>query len=162
MQWGFINGSPNANGHTAKLGRHLLADQAVTEWPLVNYHLNQLGQHADQVDDFANLIHEIAQVDALLIGTPVYWSDMTGLLKTWLDRCTLVKAEFTKPIKLYALIDGTQAPAQTAPGIAPAIQQLGEFLNMTYQTSFIIDTSIVKRPSDYPQALAAYQEALHD
>lgn len=152
MSWGFLNGSPNAKGHTASLAQYLLTDRPYTDWPLVNYHIAQLGQHNHQADDFFALAQTIAHCDALLIGTPVYWSDMTGLLKTFLDRCTLVAQQLDfSHIPTYVLIDGTQDPATTAPGITPAIAQLADFLKLDYQDTFVVDTSIVQRPQDYPR-----------
>ncbi|WP_461213923.1 NAD(P)H-dependent oxidoreductase [Lacticaseibacillus sp. GG6-2] len=157
MKWGFINASPNANGHTAQLGAYLLADQTATTWSLVDYNINQLGQQRD--DDFLPLIGQVAACDALLIGTPVYWSDMTGLLKTFLDRCTLVAKHFDfSAMPTYALIDGTQTPATTAPGIAVAVAQLADFLKLTYREAVYVDTSVIKRRSDFANALATTQQ----
>jgi hypothetical protein len=63
-------------------------------------------------------------------------------------------------IPTYVLIDGTQDPATTAPGITPAIAQLADFLKLDYQDTFVVDTSIVQRPQDYPTTLAPFQQQL--
>lgn len=156
MKWGFINASPNRKGHTAQLGTYLLAGQSTTTWALVDYHIAPLGQSRD--DDFPDLIQEVAACDALLIGTPVYWSDMTGSLKSFLDRCTEVARQFAfagKPT--YLLIDGTQSPAQTASGIPVAVAQLADFLKLAYREAQFVDTSVVKRREDFPTVLAGMQ-----
>ncbi|MFD1483801.1 flavodoxin family protein [Lacticaseibacillus baoqingensis] len=162
MSWGFINGSPNALGHTDALAQFLLAGQACTTLPLVNYHIAQLGQHRDQPDDFIRLAQTISTCDALLIGTPVYWSDMTGLLKTFLDRCTLIAKQVAfRHVPTYVLVNGTQRPAQTAPGIAPAIAQLADFLQWDYRDTIVVDTSLV-RPPAFAQVLTPWQQQLQE
>lgn len=163
MQWGFINGSPNAQGHTYQLAQYLLDGQSKVDWNLVNYQIAQLGQqrHA-KTDEFMDVVSEVSHADALLIGTPIYWSDMTGLLKTFLDRCTMVARQFDfTDIPVYLLVNGTQTPDQTAQGIAPAVSQLCEFLKMNYQDTIYVDTSKVVQPSDYTSALHKQQEQLH-
>ncbi len=160
MKWGFLNGSPNTKGHTAQLGAYLLTDQEATTWALVDYHIAQLGQQSAE-DDFLPLITQVAACDALLIGTPVYWSDMTGLLKTFLDRCTLIANHFDlQGMPTYVVISGTQTPATTAPGIPVAIAQLATFLKLEYRESAFVDTSIVKRRVDFPSVLAATQHRM--
>lgn len=163
MHWGFINGSPNAHGHTARLAQYLLADQSQVSWNLVEHHVAQLGQQRQaQDDDFLAIAKEVAAVDALLIGTPIYWSDMTGLLKTFLDRCTLVARQFDfSQIPVYVLINGTQSPTTTAAGIAPAVAQLCDFLKMDFQDAIYVDTSVIVQPADYAAALHNEQQKLH-
>lgn len=42
----------------------------------------------NESDDFMPLIHELVHYDPWIIATPVYWYSMSGLLKTFWDRCT--------------------------------------------------------------------------
>lgn len=163
MQWGFLNASPNAHGHTDRLAQYLLDGQPTTTWALTEHRIAQLGQQRQaEHDEFGTIAGDVATVDALLIGTPIYWSDMTGLLKTFLDRCTLVARQFDfSQIPVYLLVNGTQQPVQTAAGIAPAVAQLCEFLKMDYQDTIYVDTSVVVQPTDYEDALHTQQQQLH-
>lgn len=163
MQWGFINGSPNRHGHTFQLGEYLLSGQDRHNMNLVEYNVAQLGQQRNAMDDdFMKVAGKVAGADALLVGTPIYRSDMTGLLKTFLDRCTLVARQFDfSATPVYLLVNGTQAPRQTAAGIAPAVEQLCEFLKMDFKDTIYVDTSLVARPSDYDAALHTQQQHLN-
>jgi len=42
-------------------------------------------------DDMAGLCEEMKTADAIIIGTPIYMGEMTGQLKTFIDRCYALK-----------------------------------------------------------------------
>ncbi|MGG5338942.1 flavodoxin family protein [Enterococcus mundtii] len=83
----FINASPNKEGMTVKWGEKILKDIDYTVLHLVDYSINQLGQMTEK-DEFDKVMGVIKQADVLVIGTPIYWWDVTGLLKTFIDRWT--------------------------------------------------------------------------
>lgn len=73
----FINASEYSNGNTSQLGHQILTG--------IDYKIYQLGQHfAD--DQFKEFIAKMQAADVWLIGTPVYWHNMSEHLKTWFDR----------------------------------------------------------------------------
>ena len=62
-----------------------------------------------QVDDFPDLAKKLTEsnVGGIIIGTPVYFGNMSGLCKTFLDRCTV----FRRGFKLRNKIGGVLAVA---------------------------------------------------
>jgi multimeric flavodoxin WrbA len=95
-----IVGSPRKNGNTHVLVSHILAgaraEGAKTEIVLLGEldlqecngcHACWKGTHAcSKRDDMQTLYSKIAQCDALILGTPVYWYGPTAILKCFLDR----------------------------------------------------------------------------
>lgn len=72
---------------TVKWGEKILEDIEYRVLHLVDYSVNQLGQVTKE-DEFDQVIEAIKEADILVIGTPIYWWDVTGLLKTFIDRWT--------------------------------------------------------------------------
>lgn len=81
----FVNGSPNRKGNTAKLAAALLEGRAYETLSLVDYRINGYGQDLPG-DQFAEVLAKIRQADVLVLGSPVYWHNLCGLLRTTLDR----------------------------------------------------------------------------
>lgn len=114
----FINSSPNHNGNTAKLARVLLAGHDYQTLDLADYKLYAYGQNFadDQLDD---VMTEVAKADTIVIGSPVYWHNLNGLLRNFLDRqYGRVAPEFAGK-RLFFLFQG-QAPT-------PEILAAGEY-----------------------------------
>jgi multimeric flavodoxin WrbA len=96
---GFI-GSPRKKGNTTTIVNEVLrgAQEAGAETKVFN--LNQLSIRGCQgcykcqtpegkcvqKDDMAPLYDEIYSADAVVIGTPIYWFQVTGQTKTFIDR----------------------------------------------------------------------------
>nr|WP_308570338.1 flavodoxin family protein [uncultured Prevotella sp.] len=93
-----INGSPRKNGNIAKM-LHSIADHidsADVHW----INVNDLKIHACTgcmkcrasgtcvlpEDDGHHMAEEIRWCDALILGTPVYWGNMSGQMKLMFDR----------------------------------------------------------------------------
>ncbi|MCT3310019.1 flavodoxin family protein [Lactiplantibacillus pentosus] len=85
----FINASQNQNGNTAALGRRLLENIKYKQINLVDYHIHQIGQVSANKDQFNVVFKNMKSSKNIIIGTPVYWSDMSGYLKTLFDRMRL-------------------------------------------------------------------------
>ncbi|MDR0768162.1 MAG: flavodoxin family protein [Methanosarcinales archaeon] len=49
-------------------------------------------------DDMRLLYEEMKTADAIIIGTPIYMGEMTGQLKTFIDRCFALKDAQSKPL----------------------------------------------------------------
>lgn len=81
----FINSSPNQNGHTAQLAETLLAGHSYDTLHLTDYRLNVYGQTLAG-DQFDQILNQLDQYDVLVLGSPVYWHNMSGALRTFLDR----------------------------------------------------------------------------
>ncbi|MGN0266840.1 MAG: flavodoxin family protein [Lachnospiraceae bacterium] len=81
----FINGSPNKDGNTAKLAAKLLKGRDYHILHLVDYKLYGYGQNfAD--DQFEEIVEEMKAADTIVIGSPVYWHNMCGLVRNLIDR----------------------------------------------------------------------------
>ena len=81
----FINGSPNKAGNTAGLAQKLLAGKEYQTLHLVDYKLYSYGQKFED-DQFAEIVEEMKKADLVVIGSPVYWHNMSGSVRNLLDR----------------------------------------------------------------------------
>ena len=81
----FINGSPNKDGNTAALAKQLLAGREYDTLHLVDYKLYSYGQtFAD--DQFVDILAVMKAAEIIVIGSPVYWHNMSGAVRNLLDR----------------------------------------------------------------------------
>jgi hypothetical protein len=81
----FINGSPNKNGNTAKLAETLMSGKAYQTLNLVDYKVYGYGQNfAD--DQFTEIVEQMKAADTIVIGSPVYWHNMSGMVRNLIDR----------------------------------------------------------------------------
>lgn len=81
----FINGSPNKNGNTAELAEKLMAGRAYQTLNLVDYKVYGYGQEfAD--DQFTEIVEAMKAADTIVIGSPVYWHNMSGMIRNLIDR----------------------------------------------------------------------------
>ena len=81
----FVNGSPNRNGNTAALARVLLTGKEHETLNLVDCKLYSYGQQfAD--DQFEEILSRMKKADTIVIGSPVYWHNMSGAVRNLLDR----------------------------------------------------------------------------
>ena len=82
----FINASPNKDGNTAKLAKTLLAGKEYETLNLIDYKIYAYGQnYAD--DQFEEIIEKMKAADTVVMGSPLYWHNICGLLRNFLDRC---------------------------------------------------------------------------
>ena len=106
-----INGSPRKNWNTATLLEHALkgAASAGAETKMVHlYDLNYKGctscfacklkggesfGRCAVKDDLAPVLNEINEAGALILGSPIYFGDVTGEMRSFLERLF-----FPKPI----------------------------------------------------------------
>lgn len=81
----FINGSPNKNGNTAELAETLMDGKAYQTLNLVDYKVYGYGQNfAD--DQFTEIVEQMKAEDTIIIGSPVYWHNMSGMVRNLIDR----------------------------------------------------------------------------
>ncbi|MGC6552324.1 flavodoxin family protein [Streptococcus sp. VTCC 12905] len=102
----FINGSPNKNGNTVALVKRLLRDQEYETLHLADYKIYDYGQ--DFLDDqFKEVIQKVFAADTLVIGSPVYWHSINGLVRNFLDRQYGVVTDELVGKKLYFIFQGS-------------------------------------------------------
>lgn len=81
----FINGSPNKEGNTNELAKELLKGKEYETLNLTDYKIYSYGQtFAD--DQLEKVIAKMKKVDAIVIGSPVYWHNICGSVRNVLDR----------------------------------------------------------------------------
>lgn len=81
----FINGSPNKNGNTVRLTKKFLKDQEFKTLNLVDYKIYSYGQNFED-DQLDEVIEQMKQADTIVIGSPLYWHSMSGVIRNVLDR----------------------------------------------------------------------------
>ena len=102
----FINASPNKDGNTAKLAKTLLAGKDYETLNLIDYKIYAYGQkYAD--DQFDEVIEKMKAADTVVMGSPLYWHNICGLLRNFLDRCygPITQGEF-KGRNLFFIMQG--------------------------------------------------------
>lgn len=81
----FINGSPNKDGNTVKLAEKLLSGKEYKTLHLVDYRLYSYGQKFED-DQFEEIVAKMKGAETIVIGSPVYWHNMSGAVRNLLDR----------------------------------------------------------------------------
>ena len=73
---------------------------------LIDYKIYAYGQKYDD-DQFDEVILKIRQADTIVMGSPLYWHNICGLMRNFLDRCygPVRQGEFSGK-KLYFIMQG--------------------------------------------------------
>lgn len=122
----------NIDGNTARLAKEVFRGLDYTPINLAEHHINQIGQDSGgQQDDFQKVMELLIMADDIVIGTPVYWSSMTGYLKTFIDRFADALDAPLAGKRVYLLIQGT-APDDAIPFITNVICHLCSRFHMKY------------------------------
>ena len=107
----FINGSPNRDGNTVRLARAALDGKPYDTLNLVDYKLYSYGQSFDD-DQLDEILAAMDAADTIIIGSPVYWHNLSGAVRNLLDRLygAIDRQRFVG--KQLALLYQGAAPAQ--------------------------------------------------
>jgi len=81
----FINSSPNPHGNTARVAAALLESKEYETLNLAEYKIYGYGQQFPD-DQFMEVIDKIRAAKTIVIGSPLYWHNLSGLLRCFLDR----------------------------------------------------------------------------
>lgn len=100
----FINASQNKDGNTANLAKKLFGNRTYKQINLADYHIPQIGQGDG---DFPKVWNQLKGADVIVIGTPVYWSNMSGYLKTFIDHLNI--NDNLKGSDLYVIVQGADS-----------------------------------------------------
>lgn len=102
----FINGSPNKDGNTKTLADTLLKGHEYETLNLVDYQIGVYGQKIAD-DQFGEILDKVKKADVLVIGSPMYWHNICGAVRTMLDRFYgPVTSGSLKGKKLFFLFQG--------------------------------------------------------
>lgn len=105
----FLNASKNVDGKTTLLAKELFGDLPYKQVNLAEYEIPQVGKG---IGDYEYIWNQIKAADILLIGTPIYWSDMSGYLKTFIDHLSV--SEELKDADLYVIAQGSATDQNAA------------------------------------------------
>ena len=99
-----ILGSARENGNTDRLMKAMMKDASLKGAETKTYNLAKMNikccvgcdfckthETCVQKDDMSLLYEEMKTADAFVVGTPIYMGEMTGQLKTFIDRCYALK-----------------------------------------------------------------------
>ena len=102
----FTNASPNKEGNTARLASKLLSGKEYETLNLIDYKIYAYGQNYSD-DQFDEVIEKIRKADTIVVGSPLYWHNICGLLRNFLDRCygPVRQGEFSGK-NLYFIMQG--------------------------------------------------------
>lgn len=81
----FINGSPHKDGNTVRLAKALLDGKHYDTLNLVDFKLYSYGQQFDD-DQLEDILSAMDSADTIVIGSPVYWHNLSGSVRNLLDR----------------------------------------------------------------------------
>lgn len=81
----FVNASANRNGNTARLAEEVLEGKLYEQINLADMRVYDYGQDFED-DQFDGVLTKIRGANAVVIGSPVYWYGMSGMLRNLLDR----------------------------------------------------------------------------
>lgn len=126
----FMNSSPNREGNTYRIGQELLKDKDHDVLQMADYRISQYGQVFED-DEMIEILKEIDKYDILVIGSPVYWYTVGGMLKTFIDRLyMLLEAEALRGKKLYLFAQGSSPSQDTVKSIEFLSNRLSYLMGM--------------------------------
>ena len=126
----FMNSSPNREGNTYRIGEELLKDKEHDVLQMADYRISQYGQVFED-DGMKDVLKEIDKYDILVIGSPVYWYTVGGMLKTFIDRLYMLpEAEALRGKKLYLFAQGSAPNQDTVKSIEFLSNRLSYLMGM--------------------------------
>ena len=126
----FVNSSPNREGNTYRIGEELLKDKEHDVLQLADYRISQYGQVFED-DEMKEVLKEMDKYDILVIGSPVYWYTVGGMLKTFIDRLYMLpEAEALRGKKLYLFAQGSAPNQDTVKSIEFLSNRLSYLMGM--------------------------------
>ncbi len=144
-----INGSPRKNGKTSSLLKKFLSlfkrkGAQTTLINLVDYKINHcLGCYSQspracrfpcvQKDDLQKIYPLLLEADVIILGSPIYWFNMSGLMKNFIDRLTGLAAsgyslENKVGISLSASNENEGGRVSASLSMASVLNHLGLFI----------------------------------
>lgn len=136
----FMNFSPNKNGNTNFIGEKLLKNIDHETLQIVDYKISQYGQVFED-DQISEVFKKIKDADTLVIGAPVYWYTVGGLLKTFIGRLYMLdEAQTLKEKKLYLFAQGSAPSKDTENSITYLATRLCYLMEMELK-GVVVDSS---------------------
>lgn len=97
----------------------------------MDYKIYQIGQ--DFADDqFAVIYHQMAAADTIILGTPVYWHDMSAYLKTLIERISQRSGSNELAGRRVGLLIQGANPLDAIKPVSSIIKRFCQVAGMTY------------------------------
>ena len=142
----FINASPNKEGNTAKLAAELLSGKEYETLDLVDYKIYAYGQDFPD-DQFNTVIGKINGANTVVMGSPLYWHNICGLMRNFLDRCYgPVRQGAFSGKNLYFIIQGASPEKWQLEACEFTMSRFAGLYGFTYK-GMITDRSQAKKIS---------------
>jgi multimeric flavodoxin WrbA len=136
----FMNGSPNKRGNTFRIREEILKGVSHDILQMADYKVNQYDQVYED-DQMSEIFKKIENVDTIVIGSPVYWYTVSGMVKTFIDRLYLLpEAEILKGKNLYFFAQGSAPDEATVKSIIFLASRVSELMGMNLK-SVVVDSS---------------------
>ena len=136
----FMNGSPNKKGNTNRIGEELLKNISHDILQMSYYRLSQYGTVSAD-DQISEIFKALEDKDTIVIGAPIYWYTVGGILKTFIDRLYMLpEAEVLKGKKLYFFAQGSAPDEGTIRTIEHLATRVAELMGMDLK-SVVVDSS---------------------
>ncbi len=128
----FLNGSPNKNGNTAALAGTLLKGHKFETVSLTDYRINAYGQELEG-DQFDEVLEKVTSADVLVIGSPLYWHNICGSVRNFLDRCYGPVEAGSLSGKLFFVFQGAAPEKWMLEAGEYTISRFASLYGMSYQ-----------------------------
>lgn len=136
----FMNASPNKSGNTFKIGEEILKGVNHAILQMSDYKVYQYGQVYED-DQINEIFKNLENINTIVIGAPVYWYTVGGILKTFIDRLYLLpEAEVLKGKNLYFFAQGSAPDEGTVKTIEHLASRVAELMGMNLK-SVVVDSS---------------------
>lgn len=136
----FMNCSPNKNGNTYHIGEKILDAVEHSVLQMSDYKIYQYGQVYED-DQIKDVFKKIEEADTIVIGSPVYWYTIGGILKTFIDRLYMLdEAKKLNGKKLYLFAQGGAPDEATKESITFLTNRVSTLMGMELK-DVIIDNS---------------------
>lgn len=136
----FMNGSPNRSGNTFRIGEEILKGVNHNILQMSDYKISQYGQVYED-DQINEIFKKLEDVNTIVIGAPVYWYTVSGIVKTFIDRLYLLhEAEVLRGKNLYFFAQGSAPDEVTVKSITFLATRVSELMGMNLK-SVVIDSS---------------------
>ena len=136
----FMNGSPNKNGNTFRIGEEILKGINHDILQMSDYKVSQYGQVYED-DEISKVFDKLKDMDTIVIGAPVYWYTVSGIVKTFIDRLYLLpEAEVLKGKNLYFFAQGSAPDEMVEKNIKFLATRVSELMGMNLK-EVVVDSS---------------------
>jgi multimeric flavodoxin WrbA len=137
-----ILGSSRSNGNTRKAVDMVIDSTKIPVVDLLTLSISGYDyEHRNQDDDFIPLIERVLTFETIILATPVYWYQMSWLMKIFLDRITdvlKIRKDLGRQLRGKKLFVIASFHDSLPKGFEDTFSQTCEYLGIHYLgTSFI-------------------------